>query len=284
MSRLRLVTFAAAVALLAASCGRLGVGLPGCEAVVHNPTTANLLSLQAVPGANYAPCINSLKLGWDDVAFKAESGQATIEVGRGLVPFLEVRLTESCDIGNATEVASNHPDVKRYEDIAEVGGDIGVAIIPTGERPLIHARSMVEAMPELRIDDRLVVFSVNEKIDFSTRTRVNEALFTNDYVWIITDLDIDEGTLELRRTPDGEGARGLSVDDAVDLIEDMTPEPSYTGYWYLVFDGGCITYEFDAKGPVAESLGQDAGEAFGLYPNAELREIGETLGYNITDG
>jgi hypothetical protein len=269
---------------LASACGRLGVGLPGCEVEVRNPTSANILALQAVPRAEYAPCINALKLGWDDINFEAESGRAGLEIGRDFSPFLKVFITESCDVGDAVGVPSGVPGVNRYEAIEAVVSDIRVTLIPTGERPLIHARSMIKDLPEIRIDDRLVIFTVSDAIDFSVRTRVNEALFTDQYVWIINDLDVEEDTLELRRTPEGEGARGLSLDSALDRMEDQVPEITYKGNWFLVFDGGCITYDFDASGAVAETLEQDAEDAIGLYPNELLRQAARDLGYDIELG
>lgn len=270
-------------ALLAAACGNVGVGLPGCQTPLANPAEATLLALQAVPTADYAPCLNSLKLGWDEVDYEVESGMARIEIGREFSSFLEVRLTESCDVGDAVEVPSDVEDVTRYESITAVGSEIRVTLIPTGERPRIHALTLAAEMAGARVDGRPVVFTVDEEIDFEVRTRVNAALFTDQYVWIINDLDIEEGTLELRRTAQGEGARGITVHEAMDRIEDMTPEVSYKGQWYQVFNGGCITYDFDAEGTVATTVAADAAQAIGLYPNAELREVGRDAGYEILE-
>lgn len=271
------------VALLSTACGRLGVGLPGCRTETSEPTSATVLALQAVPTAEYGPCLNSLKLGWDEVDYKVENGLATIEIGREFSPFLEVRLTESCDVGAAIPVPSGLSDVDRYEDIAEVAREIRVTIIPTADRPRIHSRTLAADLEGVSIEGRPVVFTVDENVDFEVRTRVNEALFTDDYVWIIDDLDMEEDTLEMRRTADGEGARGLSVDEAIDRIEDLTPEVSYRGEWYFVFDGGCITYEFNARGRVAETVAEDAEQAIGFYPNADLREAARRAGYELID-
>jgi hypothetical protein len=272
------------VALLGTGCGR-GVGLPSCETAPSNPDSATLLALQAVPTADYAPCLNSVKLGWDDVDYRFESGMVTIEIGRELSAFLEVRLTEKCDIGSAIPVPSGMPDVARYEAIDQVVSDIRVTIIPTGERPRIHALMMAKDLEGIRVEDRPVIFTVDEEIDFSVLTRVNDALFTNDYVWIIDDLDTEEDTLEMRRSANSdEGARGLSVEEALHRIEDMTPEVRYKGQWYLVFNGGCITYDFNAGGTVAETIADDVEDAIGLYPNGELREEGRRHGYELIDG
>jgi hypothetical protein len=261
----------------------MGVGLPGCLAETANPAAATVLALQAVPTADYAPCLNSVKLGWDDVDYRVERGLATIEIGREFSSFLEVRLTESCDVGGAVPVPSGLDDVQRFESIDQVVAEIRVTIIPTGDRPRIHALGLADDLEGIQIEGRAVVFTVDEDIDFSVRTRVNSALFTDDYVWIIDDLDMEEDTLELRRTADGEGARGLSVEHALDRMEDMTPEVRYKGKWFLVFNGGCITYDFDAKGTVAETVAEDAEEAISLFPNAELREAGRRAGYELID-
>ena len=282
MSR-RLVLLIVVAVLVGSACGRMGVGLPRCETSTENPETATLLGLQAVPTADYAPCLNSVKLGWDEVDYEVESGKMSIEIGREFSSFLDVSLTETCDVGDAIPVPSGMPDVARYEDIDQVSTEIRVTIIPTGERPRIHSLMMAEELEGVRAEDRPVLFTVDEDIDFSVRSRVNNALFTDDYVWIIDDLDTEEDTLELRRTAESEGARGLSVDQALHRIEEITPEVRYQGKWYLVFNGGCITYEFDAQGTVAETVAQDAAEAIGLYPNAELRKEGRRHGYELID-
>lgn len=277
-----LLAVATLTVLLSAGCGRLGVGLPSCETSPERPTTAVVLAAQAVPGAAYGPCINSLKLGWDEVSFDVESGEARISVGREFGSFLDVTLTPSCDVEDAVAVPSEIPGVERYEAVTRIDREIRVTLIPTGERPRIHALALAKDLAATTIHDRPVVFSVDEDVDFSVRQRVNQALFTDQYVWIINDLDTEEGTLELRRSAAGEGARGLGVHEALERIEDMTPDVSYRGQWYFVFAGGCITYDFDAKGRVADTIESDAAEAFGLYPNDELRDAARRSGFDLT--
>ena len=53
--------------------------------------------------------------------------------------------------------------------------------------------------------------------------------------------------------------------------KDAFPKPSFTGIWYRVFEGGCITYEFDAAGPGVDRLAGDVDEALGLFPAGEVR-------------
>ncbi len=270
-----------ALCLLITACGRLGTGLPGCRTPASEPNAATVLSLQAVPEAEYAPCINSLQLGWDEVDFEVERGLALLEFEHGIESFLEVRLTPSCDIGGATEVPSGIEGVSRYENVYQVTDAIHVTIIPDGERPLTYADSLAADLAGAHVDDRPVVFKVDSDIEFSVRSRVNKALFSNQFVWIVNDLDIDEGTLEMRATPDGEGARGIEVDDALDRIEDMSEEIQYRGQWFFQFEGGCITYDFDAEGTLATSIAEDAEATLGFYPSAELRDAARDAGFDL---
>ncbi len=262
-------------ALLVASCSRLGLGLPECS----NPSSAMVLSLQAVPTAKYAPCVGSLQLGWDSLEFEVESGRASFTISHGANPFLTAILTETCDIGDATPAP--HPEVEKYEAVHSVESDITVTIIPSAERPLIHARTLVEGLADARVDGRRVLFTVDTDIDFGVRTRVNRALMTSQFAWIISELDVNEDTLELRRTPEGEGHRGLSVEEALQTMEDLAQEVVYEGNWYLLFEGGCITYEFDAQGAVAENLPDDVEVSLGLYPLDELRRLGRDMGLDV---
>lgn len=272
-----------ALAALGAGCGRLGTGLPACRAPVSDPTAATVLSLQAVPGARYTPCVNALQVGWEEVEFEVERGRATLEFKRDLDSFLNVTLTPGCDVGRAAEVESGMDGVRRFEDIFQVSEEIRVTIIPDGERPRIYALSLASDLEGLRLDDRAVVFTVDEDTSFPVRSRVNRAFFSDDFVWIIGDLDIDEETLELRATPEGEGARGLEVDEALDRIGDVSKDVQYRGRWHLVFDGGCITYDFDAEGSLAGSIAEDAEATIGLYPAAELRKAAHDAGFDLVD-
>ena len=255
----------AAGAVLLASCSRLGVGDPECEPVVQNPTPAMVLSLQAVPTAKYAPCINSMQLGWDNLEFEAESGRASfsLTLANAMAPFFIATLTETCDIGNATPAP--HPFVEKYESIHSVGSDIDVTIIPSAERPLIHARTVAEELAGVRVDGRRVLFTVDTDTTFAVRTRVNRALMTSQFVWIISELDVNENTLEMRSTPEGEGARGLSTSEAMRRIEELAPEVVYEGNWYFEFEGGCITYEFDGQDTVAETIADDVMTSIGFF-------------------
>jgi hypothetical protein len=270
-------------ALLLTGCGRLGTGVPACDTPSTNPSSATVLTAQAVPEAAYAPCINAIPLGWDEVEFDVERGQMRLELGREFSSFLDVTLTPACDIGDAIEVPSEIDDIARYEAIDEISNEIRIAIIPNAERPRTHAIALMEQLLGGRVNERPLVFSLDEDFESSARSRVNRSLISNDYVWIIGDLDVDEGTLEMRATPEGEETRGLEVDEALDLIEDLTPDVRYQGQWFFVFEGGCITYDFDASGNVAASIADDVAAALGFYATAPLHAAAENAGYRLFD-
>ncbi len=272
------------LAVVAGGCSRLGTGLPSCRAPADDVSAATVLSVQAVPKAEYIPCVNALPLGWEEVNFEVESGKASLEFRRNLdESFLNVTLRSSCDVTGATEVPSGIEDVIWYESIYEVADEITVAIIPDGERARIYAHTLVDDLEGTVVEDRPVVFTVDDDIQYPVRSRVNRAFFNDQYVWIISDLDIDEKTLEMRSTPDGEGVHGIDVHDALERIAHSSEEMQYRGQWYLVFDGGCITYDFDARGALAGSIAEDAELTIGLYPTEELYEAARRAGYELTD-
>ena len=271
----------AVVSLIVASCGRLGVGEPGCETTVRNPSTANILSAQAVPSAKYAPCIRGMSLAWDELDFYAESGRTGFAISRDFSVPLRVNLTETCDTTGATNVPSGMDDVQRFENITAVPPEVRVRIVPAGERAAVRARTLADAHDGTEIDDRPLIVDVDADLDLMMRDRVNRALLEDDFVWIITELDTEENTLELRGNRESDGFRGISIDQALDLMEDQVDEVTYRGEWYFTFAGGCITYEFNAGGRVAETIAEEAEIALGFYPLYELRRMARRAGYDV---
>ncbi len=271
-----------AAALVTSACsGEQGVLLPGCEPNLRNPTGATILALQAVPGATYTPCIASVPLGWDNVDFDSERGMARVEFSRFGRNFLDATVTETCEIGSATEVAGPQDDVRKFEDVEFSEVDIGVTIVPSGQRPLLRSRMVVDDLAGTEIEDRPLVFTIDDRVEESVSSRVNLARLHGDYVWIIDELDAEEGTLEMRGPSPLASGTGISVNEALDLIEDSVDDVFYRGEWYFTFEGGCITYAFDAKGRVAETIAADAAVAIGFYPAAALRKLGEAEGFEF---
>ena len=273
----------AALALVASACNSdLGLDQPECS---DKPLNTHVLAAQAVPTAKYTPCIEELRLGWDSVDWFARDGQAGIKFRRGVNPFLTVTVGESCDIAGADPAKSGHPpgypDIERFEDVDFVPVLVKVAIVPLGDRSLESAEAIVERLGPEEVDDRRVVFTIDYDLDQEVGPRVARALASDQYVWIISNLDAEEKTVELRSNHSGVSGTRLSPEAALDLIEDNLPDLYYRGAWYFTFEGGCITYDFDAEGIVAITVADDADDAIGFYPAYELRKYARDAGFDI---
>ena len=274
---LALVVLASAVG----GCSSLGLGEASCLPPERGVSAANILTIQAVPTAKYTPCLDELRLGWDSVEWYAEDGRAGFKITRSISPFLTVEVTESCDVSEAIRVDSGFPDIERYETIESQATEIGITIIPSSYRPLLSSRLLIKSLEETEVDDRPVIFTIDEDLGRGVGERVDQALLSNDYVWVIGELGAEEGTVELRSNYPGANARGVSTTVALELIDDSVPDVLYRGDWFFTFDGGCITYEFNAKGRLAETVAADAEDAIGFYPASvvveEVRRQGKEI-------
>ncbi|MCP3993986.1 MAG: hypothetical protein GY722_02830 [bacterium] len=269
------------LALAAGGCSSLGLGEASCLPPERGVSAANVLTIQAVPTAEYTPCLDELPLGWDSVEWYAEDGRAGFKITRSISPFLTVEVTESCDVSGAIRVDSGSPDIERYEAIESQATEIGITIVPSAFRPLLSARLLVESLEGTEVDDRPVVFTIEEDLGRQVGERVDEALFSNDYVWVIGELGAEEATIEMRSNDPGAIARGVSSTVALELIGGSVPNVLYRGDWYFVFDGGCITYEFNATGRLAETVAADAEEAIGFYPASLVMEEMKRQGLDL---
>lgn len=261
-----------ALALAVGGCSSLGLGEASCLPPERGVSAANILTIQAVPTAKYTPCLDELRLGWDSVEWYAEDGRAGFKITRSISPFLTVEVTESCDVSEAIRVDSGFPDIERYEAIESQATEIGITIIPSSFRSLLSSRLLLESLEGTEVDDRPVIFTVDEDLGRHVGERVDQALLSNDYVWVIGELGAVEGTIEMRSNDPGANARGVSTTVALELIDDSVPDVLYRGDWFFIFDGGCITYEFNAKGRLAETVAADAEDAIGFYPASVVVE------------
>lgn len=255
-----------AMAVAVSSCSNLGLGEASCLPPERGVSSANILTIQSVPTAKYTPCLDELRLGWDTVEWFAEDGKAGIKITRSISPFLTATVTRSCDVSGATKVDSGFPDIERYEAIESQAPEIGITIIPSGDRPLLSSRLLVERLEGTEVDDRPVIFTIDDNIDHQVGPRVSHALLTNQFVWIVSELDAEEETVELRGSDPSLSGRGVSITEALELIEASVPDVFYRGNWFFTFEGGCITYEFNARGRLAETVAADAEDALGFYP------------------
>ena len=157
-------------------------------------------------------------------------------------------MTETCDVSEAVAVDSGYPDIKRFEDIESQQAEIELVIVPTGEQPLGTAQQLVEELDGVQIDDRPVTYVVDSAIDDPVSSRSELALSRGAYVWIIDELDVEEGTVQLRSNLATAAGRGLEPDDVLDLIEDAALASSTAGAGSSPSREACITYESTRTG------------------------------------
>jgi hypothetical protein len=267
--------------LAVSGCRDLGLGEAACADSGRDVASATILNVQAVPTAKYTPCLDELRLGWDSIEGFAEDGQAGIRIMKSFDTFLTVTVTESCDVSDAVAVESGYADIGRFEDIERQSTDIRISIVPSGRLPLSASRAYVDDLAGVEIDDRPVTYIIDDDLDRSVSSRVDFALSEYDYVWIVDEVDVEEGTVQLRSNNSAAAGHSLQPEVALKLIEDVVPGVFYRGDWYFTFDGGCITYEFDADGRLAETVAADAEDALGFYSALELREYAQEAGLNI---
>ena len=280
----RWIILLAVLALMAGACGgNLGLGEADCASgsPATNVSSSNILSVQAVPTAKYTPCLNELRVAWDSVNWFAEDGKAGLEILRSFDTFLTSTVTATCDVSGAVPVDSGYPDIDRYEDIDTQPAEIEIAIVPSGERPLTRALALVDRFAGDELDDRPVSYSIDDAIDESVSTRVELALSENKYVWVVDEVDVEDDTVQLRIDRASPTESGLEPREALERIEDVVPGVFYRGSWFFTFEGGCITYDFDASGNLAETVAADADDALGFYPASKLREFAEESGFDL---
>ena len=261
-----------ALLVLVSACSRLGLGEQSCEPHVRMPTAANILAAQSVPTARYTPCFLSIDPGWDRVEFEAESGRAGIAIVEGTDTFLAAIVTESCDVGDAVRRDSGFEDIERFEDVEHVPSQISVTLVPEGPGQLSYAIALIDLWEGVEIEERPITMSLNDDTTVGISERLAAARSESGFVWFIDELDAAENTVEMR-APSGEAFSRIPPAEALDEMEELAPSPSYVGKWFFTFDGGCITYLFNAEKRMADAAPVVAEENLGFYPAYELREM-----------
>jgi hypothetical protein len=107
----------AAVVTVAALTGCADdVTMPGCDADSRLAIIA-----QSVPEAAYVPCISELPAGWsyDGVDVDDEGTTISLESDRADRP-VNITLTGSCDVGNATPIAPSDEGTRTYQLIESI--------------------------------------------------------------------------------------------------------------------------------------------------------------------
>lgn len=274
----------ATFALILGGCANssLGTGgIPTCD-TAGDLRSVTLLQFQAVPEATWGPCIETLQADWDYRAQVAKQGEARfwLESQDLGFPFLEVTLTPACDPGDAERVPHPVEGVERFIDVRDRAQVPRVVIVPVAARHRQRAREIAAAVPGLGGLEGSVVPEVDDGDDLPS-LRIEAALARGHAVIVIDDREVADGTVEMI-LPGGEARIGTSVTSALEHALDARPEPVYVATWYERFEGGCITYRFNAHGERAASVAREVDRALGLFPLATVRAVlADELGYDV---
>jgi hypothetical protein len=261
-----------------------------------------VLSVQAVPGTAFAPCIEHLETGWEYRDLEAQSGQSIFSLesdrlgggGPGFEenPFLKVSLLPSCDVSGGVEVESDEPGVPLFVDV-EVDLDVPITIVPDSRSlpTLIYADRLQENLDGTVISGRPVVVGIDRTFS-DTSQRISAAQQSGHAVVVVSARDVEDTTLTLLLPDSDIELVGLKVNTAplsptaidlgivIDELEGVTAEASYVGSWYYLFSNGCITYTFDAHGSGVSTIESDVQAALGLFDAEAFRQVARDAGFD----
>lgn len=258
----------------------LGRGVPACDA----GSNSLVLSVQAIPDTEYVPCINGLFTGWDYEDLHAETGRSVfwLDSDRVGLRFLEVALEGACDAGAAEQVTTDEPGVPLLVDVEEQF-TVTVTVIPEGRSAETFAyanRVELGLAVEDEIEGRELVVQTDAR-NTPTAARIEQALAEGYVAVVVSVRDAEEETMTVILPDTRAEYPDLSLDEAYELIEDNVAPPSYRGNWYYIFEGGCVTYTFDAEGSGVETIEADVKAAVGLFDAELFRQAGRDAGFEI---
>jgi riboflavin biosynthesis pyrimidine reductase len=150
-------------------------------------------------------------------------------------------------------------------------------IVPVTGREANYARSIETELEARQINDR-DVFVVFDTSDDPLADKVAAAAGRDRPIIVVDEQDALARTATLQMPDETQSVRGLDLEDLFERLEDRLAKPSFVGTWYRVFEGGCITYEFDAEGTGVDRLAEDVEEALGLFPAGVVRQAMRSAG------
>jgi hypothetical protein len=269
---------AAAPLLLLSACAneQLGQEAPVCQRSPNEIefTTGLVIQMQAVPDASFVPCIDTLQPGWKYEHVLAQNGRARFWLSSDRMGerFVEVGLQESCRVGPAAEPIFSRQEVDSHAEVDLIPSLISPVIIPVTDsgvnfsllvKRVINAETLNGREPLASIDRRQVPLS----------DKIETAHAAGAPAIVIDGQDVLSGTASLILPGETTGRRGLAIYALIDRLDAKVPQASYTGTWYHVFEGGCITYEFNASGNEVDTLARDITAAVGFLDANFARRI-----------
>jgi hypothetical protein len=165
---------ALAAATLLAGCAEIVTDeeLIACEMGGDGvPANGVILMAQSVPSAMYVPCLQSMPLGWHVAGVEADDDGAGfwLDSDRDGVRALEIRLTGDCDTSAATEIPSDKPEMRRFEQVSEVAPQY------VGRRSYVFEGGCIEVLFQLAGRDRTEPLAVaTQAVDALPREALRE--------------------------------------------------------------------------------------------------------------
>lgn len=265
-----------AVVLGAAACGggpRLGTGNPACDLEFSEVGTATIMQAQAVATADWGPCIEDLAPGWELRNTEPRSGRAgfVLDSDRVGADFLDVSLVESCEPPEtATHRTPPNDEIERLVLERETTAPLPVTVVAISSRHVDTAFQIAKDLLDTRVDGhRISVHTATSSAD--PAGVITRALAEDRFVLIVDDHTLTDGLLELRHPMDPRAVRVDDLDHLLEEIAEGVAPPTYDATWWHLFPGGCIVFEFDARGAGAEVIGKRIETAVGFYPLDDLR-------------
>lgn len=268
--------------LVTASCGAdFGPGVPECRTDLDLVPGAVIVQVQAVPTAEFGPCIEDLRVGWEYNAQHVKLGEVvfSLDSDRMGFEFARISLVEACDTAQTVNVGEVAPGVVRFVRVHVSSGPVTVTVIPVAPRHGVYA-SRVRAEFNASDIDGIELIAEPSMDTGPPAERIAAALDRGEVVVVLDDREEALGTVELRRVGE-EPVFGLTVEEVIEEIEEDLGDPRYRAEWLHQFEGGCVVYEIDAKGQGAQHVAADLEAALGFYPLGELRRGAETIGLDF---
>ncbi len=259
--------------LVGSACAnnQLGRAVPACRGDLSGTM---VIQIQSVPSAEFVPCINELQLGWEylDLVPKSGNSRFWISSDRSGDRFLEVVLTDGCRVDTSLGSSEILPGVNQYRDVTVVSSRAFVTIAPASDREVPYAGLVESTIEAEAINGRTVIATYDQR-DLPLAVKIDEAHDRGRPLIVIEQQDELNSPSTVGLALPGESAirRAIELEELTERLEDFVDKPSYKGEWVMVFDGGCITYLFDAEGPEVETLIGDVTNAFGFFPAGEVQ-------------
>jgi hypothetical protein len=290
------------VVVLLAACRPYGPGLPVCgdvEVVTVGDETrltvtertgeartvrsAHLVQAQAVPTAEWGVCVDQLPTTWQATVPQPRSGAFDLRffapgLGDG---FLSASLTPSCAPSpDATSEPTSVDGVERLVAVHDRSVGVRVVVIPVATRHEVAGVEVAAQLIARELQGNPVRVALSRPLEGTAAERIQTVLDDGDAALVVDDDYELLGELELR-VPDH--ARGIvsRLGGVLAELGERAEPPRYAATWWHVFDGGCVTYRFDASGPAAATVADDARRALGMFPLGELRRQLTGLGMTI---